>query len=477
MELIPLISENNAESTLDSGINASTVTIPLVSGGGSDFPTTYNGTATSAGTATALNDTGIGSSGLSVGDHIYNVTDGSHAVVTAVNTDDVVTTTLEGGSDNTWDSGDEWAANMFVVTMNKRNADGQVTQQEMALVQERSTDTLTIMAGKRGYGNSSAQSFESGDYVNLFATWELFENIQKLALQNATNIETKAETSTVTALLNARNWKQSVVCATTAAGTLASDFENGDTVDGITLSTGDRILIKDQVDATENGVYTVNASGAPTRATDFDNDSEIVAAVTIVEEGTTNADVIFICTNTDGDEIGTDDINFSTYNPANAGSITGEIRLWATAAAPAGWKICNGDAISRTSYSDLFAVISTDYGAGDGSTTFNLPDLRGRAAIGSGTGDATDATAHALADKEGTEGVTLTSAESGLPAHSHPQQYLSGAGSMATIQISSPAESTPFSSIHSTALNTAADAASAHDNMQPSLTLNYIIKT
>ena len=57
--------------------------------------------------------------------------------------------------------------------------------------------------------------------------------------------------------------KEPVRAATTAPGTLALDFENGDVIDGVTLATGDRILIKDQVTATENGLYIVNASGAP----------------------------------------------------------------------------------------------------------------------------------------------------------------------------------------------------------------------
>lgn len=82
------------------------------------------------------------------------------------------------------------------------------------------------------------------------------------------------------------NWKQSVRAASTAAVTLATAFENGDTIDGVTLATGDRILIKDQSSQTENGIYTVNASGAPTRATDADTGSELLGAAVMVREGT-----------------------------------------------------------------------------------------------------------------------------------------------------------------------------------------------
>ena len=59
------------------------------------------------------------------------------------------------------------------------------------------------------------------------------------------------------------------------------------------------------------------------------------------------------------------------------GALTGEIRIWTIAIAPAGWLVADGSALSRTTYSTLFGVIGTTYGAGDGTTTFNLPDLRG----------------------------------------------------------------------------------------------------
>jgi hypothetical protein len=84
-------------------------------------------------------------------------------------------------------------------------------------------------------------------------------------------------------------WKAPVRVATTANGALASAYENGDTIDGVTLATGDRILIKNQTTGTENGIYTVNASGAPTRATDADADAEIPGATVVVTSGTINA--------------------------------------------------------------------------------------------------------------------------------------------------------------------------------------------
>lgn len=95
---------------------------------------------------------------------------------------------------------------------------------------------------------------------------------------------------------NGRSWKNAVRAATTVAGTLATSFENGDTIDGVVLATFDRILIKNQASAAENGIYTVNFSGAPTRASDADTGAELVDASCYVSEGSTLADTQWTCT-------------------------------------------------------------------------------------------------------------------------------------------------------------------------------------
>ena len=135
------------------------------------------------------------------------------------------------------------------------------------------------------------------------------------------NANDAASKSYVDSTINGLDVKESVHLATTAAGTLASDFANGDTIDGVALATGDRILIKDQADASENGVYTVNASGAPTRAADFDADSEVTAgAFFFVEEGTVNGDNGFTLTTNDDITVGTTDLTFTQFS--GSGQIT-----------------------------------------------------------------------------------------------------------------------------------------------------------
>lgn len=100
----------------------------------------------------------------------------------------------------------------------------------------------------------------------------------------------------VAALAAAGSSRPPVRAASTANGTLATAFENGDTLDGVVLATGDRILLKNQSSGAENGIYVVNASGAPTRATDADSSAELVSAAVWVAEGTANADRLFVCT-------------------------------------------------------------------------------------------------------------------------------------------------------------------------------------
>ena len=105
-------------------------------------------------------------------------------------------------------------------------------------------------------------------------------------------------------------WKEPVRATTTINGILVSGFNTGDAIDGISLATGDRILIKNQTTGSENGIYTVNVSGAPTRATDFDANTEVSGAVTHILEGDTNIGQFWKLTNTGAIVVGTTALNF-----------------------------------------------------------------------------------------------------------------------------------------------------------------------
>jgi len=118
-------------------------------------------------------------------------------------------------------------------------------------------------------------------------------------------------------------WKDSVRVATTANGALATAYANGQTVDGVALVTGDRILIKNQTAPAENGIYTVNASGAPTRSTDADTQNEIRGAAMFVEAGTTNASTTWILTTTGTITLGTTSLTFAQFGSGSGFSTAG----------------------------------------------------------------------------------------------------------------------------------------------------------
>ena len=196
-----------------------------------------------------------------------------------------------------------------------------------------------------------------------------------------------------------------------------------------------------------------------------------------------------------------------------AGAVpVGVVNPFAGATAPAGWLLCFGQAVSRTAYPVLFTTLSTTYGVGDGTTTFNLPDLRGRTIAGLDNMGGADAGRLDIANSSGTvvgsQYVTLTSAE--MPSHTHTQNShnhtqnshnhsLGGGqdfgmffggndGGFATfaLQVQAINQGTyqgSYSATHNTATNNATTATNqntggggAHNNMQPTMVLNYIIK-
>ena len=110
--------------------------------------------------------------------------------------------------------------------------------------------------------------------------------------------------------------------ATTANISLTTDLENGDTIDGITLVTGDKVLVKNQTSASENGIYDVVASGTASRNTDYDTITELAGQIVVIQEGTTNGDTIYLCTTDSDATLGTSDITFTKVEPANTGTVT-----------------------------------------------------------------------------------------------------------------------------------------------------------
>jgi len=156
---------------------------------------------------------------------------------------------------------------------------------------------------------------------------------------------------------------------------------------------------------------------------------------------------------------------------------TGCMMMWSTDTAPSGWLLCDGAPVSRTTYADLFALIGTNYGFGDGSTTFNLPDLRGRFPLGQDDmGDhaanrVTGAEADSLGQGSGAEKHTLTVGE--MPSHTHNMKVWpsGGAGGNPIIPTGSTGD---WAGGQWT--SEATGSGQPHNNMPPYMTVNYIIK-
>lgn len=162
-----------------------------------------------------------------------------------------------------------------------------------------------------------------------------------------------------------------------------------------------------------------------------------------------------------------------TSAAAPAGSPTGGLLMWPTGTAPSGWLLCAGAAVSRTTYSALFAVVGTTFGSGDGSTTFNLPDYRDRMPIGAGTtysANSTGGSKDAVVVSH-----THTATDSG---HTHTQSY---------VTFQNPATTGGGAAYGSTTTNTgtgyanitvaSAGVSGTNANLPPYLGIYFIIKT
>ena len=143
------------------------------------------------------------------------------------------------------------------------------------------------------------------------------QNITNLA--DPVNTQDAATKGFVEATSQGLDVKDSCVAATTANITISTALNNGDTLDGVTLSTNDRVLVKDQSTASQNGIYVVGSS--PARAADLATGANAAGFFTFVEKGTVNADNGFVCTSDSGSAVvGTNNLTIAQFS--GAGQIT-----------------------------------------------------------------------------------------------------------------------------------------------------------
>ena len=254
----------------------------------------------------------------------------------------------------------------------------------------------------------------------------------------------------------------------------ATHTEMNSVADGDTAATATTLVDADRV--------VVNDDGTMKQVAMTDVQTYVDANMTLRDDVVTAASVA-------DDAINTANIVDGAVTAAKlavgAAFVAGMVMPYAGSAAPSGWLLAYGQDVSRTTYSGLFSAIGTTYGSGDGSTTFTLPDLRGRTVAGQDNMGGTSAdrltnqtgglNGDTLGATGGSETHTLTEAE--LAAHSH------SLGTNGRVQVgndngeaySGKWVSGSGSTITYSTEETGSDT--AHNNVQPTIVLNYIIKT
>lgn len=153
----------------------------------------------------------------------------------------------------------------------------------------------------------------------------------------------------------------------------------------------------------------------------------------------------------------------------------GAVMPYAGASAPTGWILCYGQAVSRSTYATLFTAISTTYGVGDGSTTFNLPDLRGR--VAAGKDDMGGASANRLTNQSGGLNGDTLGATGGSETHQLTEAELPSFTQRDPAVTVNPAFGDSAPSAVAANSNTTVGSDTPHNNVQPTLILNYIIRS
>ena len=159
-------------------------------------------------------------------------------------------------------------------------------------------------------------------------------------------------------------------CASTANVNISNGLEAGDSIDGVTLVAGDRVLLKDQSTATENGLYLAVSSGAASRDPEHDTIAELSGGLIVINQGTANDNKIFLCTTDSTGSIGSTSITYTQVTPSNTGTVTSigltqsgsEFTISGTPVTSSGNITIDVNRISATKIGSGTTVNDTEYG-------------------------------------------------------------------------------------------------------------------
>ena len=278
-------------------------------------------------------------------------------------------------------------------------ADGSVTNAEFQYINTLSSNAQTQIDGKLTASNNlSDLDTASTARSNLGLGTMAVQNSGTVSISggsitglstpsNNSDVAIKSYVDDAVAGLRTRTIAE---CATTANVNLSNGLEAGDTIDGVTLVAGDRVLVKDQSTATQNGLYIAVSSGTASRDPEHDSIAELSGGMVVVNQGSSNDNKIFLCTTDSDGSLGSTNITYTQVTPSNAGTVTSivvtqsgsEFSISGSPVTSAGNITLDVNRISATKIGGNSNVSDTEYGFLDGVTSSIQTQIDAKAGAG-----------------------------------------------------------------------------------------------